>query len=63
MPWALQAIAHRGTSSYAPENTYASFDLALRAWSEVRVEFRRALALRSEIGRGVAQLGRAEEGK
>jgi glycerophosphoryl diester phosphodiesterase len=24
------AIAHRGASSYAPENTFAAFDLALR---------------------------------
>src|SRR4029434_5171805 len=27
---ALMAIAHRGASSYAPENTLAAFDLALQ---------------------------------
>ncbi len=26
----MQVIAHRGASSYAPENTFASFDLALK---------------------------------
>lgn len=30
MSSALMVIAHRGASSYAPENTFAAFDLALR---------------------------------
>jgi glycerophosphoryl diester phosphodiesterase len=29
-PAGFMAIAHRGASSYAPENTFAAFDLALR---------------------------------
>ena len=30
----MQVIAHRGASSYAPENTFASFDLALKMGAE-----------------------------
>src|SRR5436190_11608158 len=29
---AFMVIAHRGASSYAPENTLAAFDLALQMW-------------------------------
>ena len=29
MPREITAIAHRGASSYAPENTFAAFDLAV----------------------------------